>query len=264
METEKNLRSSHEHQSDQAYIIVKAAPRSSQKFGETVCIAGIDISGNWVRLYPVSFRYLGEPQKFSRWDLVKYRWRRPTTASDDRDESRRVDPDSIQILGQLPAKERNSFLNRVAVTGLKKERDSGRSLALLRIEFLEFKYRRKSTEDLAKEIAIHKQLRDQSDLFVAEQIIPREACPYAFIYRYRDEDGEHEGTCQDWETEATFFRRRSEMDEARALAWMQNMFGVEYPKRGMALAMGTHRYRSDQWLINGVIRLNNDAQASLL
>ena len=101
METEKNLRSSHEHQSDQAYIIVKAAPRSSQKFGETVCIAGIDISGNWVRLYPVSFRYLGEPQKFSRWDLVKYRWRRPTTASDDRDESRRVDPDSIQILGQL-------------------------------------------------------------------------------------------------------------------------------------------------------------------
>lgn len=263
MTAEKNLQSTHEHQSDQAYIIVKAAPRSSQKFGETVCIAGIDTSGNWVRLYPVSFRYLGEPQRFRRWDLVNYRWRRPTTTSDDRDESRRVDPDSIQISGQLPAKERNSFLDRVAVTSLKRERESGRSLALLRIEVLEFKCRKKSPDDLAKEMAIHKQLRDQSDLFVAEQIIPREACPYSFIYKYRDADGEHEGTCQDWETEATFFRRRSETDEQRALAWMQNMFGAEYPKRGMALAMGTHRYRSDQWLINGVIRLNEETQASL-
>jgi hypothetical protein len=263
VDPEKHLRSSHEHQSDQAYIIVKAAPRSSQKFGETVCIAGIDLQGNWVRLYPVSFKYLGEPQRFSRWDLVNYRWRRPTAASDSRDESRRVDPDSIQISGQLPSKERDRFLNRVAVSGLKKERELGRSLALLRVEFLEFKYRKKSADDLAKETEIHKQLRDQSDLFVAEQIIPREACPYSFIYRYRDEDGEHEGTCQDWETEATFFRRRSEMDEAKALAWMENMFGVEYPKRGMALAMGTHRYRSDQWLINGFIRLNEETQGSL-
>lgn len=263
METDKNLLSSHEHQSDQAYIIVKAAPRSSQKFGETVCIAGIDNHGHWVRLYPVSFKYLGEPQRFSRWDLVNYRWRRPTASSDVRDESRRVDPDSIQILGQLPIRERNGFLDRVAVTSLKKEREAGKSLALLRIEFLEFKYRKKSPHDLAKETAIHKQLRDQSDLFVAEQIIPREACPYSFIYRYRDEDGEHEGTCQDWETEATFFRRRSEMDEQKALAWMENMFGIEYPKRGMGLAMGTHRYRSDQWLINGVIRLNDETQGRL-
>jgi hypothetical protein len=260
----KILRGSLEHQSDQAYIIVKAAPRSSQKFGETVCIAGIDIDGRWVRLYPVSFRYLGEPQKFRRWDLVKYRWRRPTAASDIRDESRRVDPGSIQIVGELATKERNSFLNRVAVSGLKKEREAGRSLALLKMEFVDFRHKRKTDDELTKEAAVHQILRDQSDMFVAEQVIPREPCPYSFIYRYRDDDGQHEGTCQDWETEATFFRRRSETNEKSALDWMNNMFGAEYPKRGMALAMGTHRYRSDQWLINGVIRLNDELQGQLL
>jgi hypothetical protein len=253
-----------EHQSDRAYIIVKAAPRSSQKFGETVCIAGINSNGSWVRLYPVSFRYLGVPQRFSRWDLIEYRWRRPTATSDIRDESRRVDPDSIQIIGELHKSERNSFLNRVAVSGLKREREYGRSLALLKMEFIDFMHRKKSSEDLAKEALIYSQLRAQSDMLVSEEIIPREPCPYSFVYRYRDDDGEHEGTCQDWETEATFFRRRAETNTESALEWMLMKFGEEYPKLGMALAMGTHRYRSDQWLINGVIRLNADPQGLLL
>jgi hypothetical protein len=45
---------------------------------------------------------------------------------------------------------------------------------------------------------------------------------------------------------------------------MAAKFGDEYPKRGMALAMGTHRYRPDQWLINGVIRLKDEAQLALI
>ena len=42
------------------------------------------------------------------------------------------------------------------------------------------------------------------------------------------------------------------------------MFGVLYPKKGMALAMGTHRYRKEQWLINGVVRFSESAQLDLL
>ncbi|WP_157967193.1 hypothetical protein [Elioraea thermophila] len=41
------------------------------------------------------------------------------------------------------------------------------------------------------------------------------------------------------------------------------MFKVEYPRRGMLLAMGTHSRFPDTWLINGVIRLNESAQANL-
>jgi hypothetical protein len=42
--------------SAEAVVIVKAAPQVGRRHGETVCCAGIDVYGNWLRLYPVSFR----------------------------------------------------------------------------------------------------------------------------------------------------------------------------------------------------------------
>ena len=102
-------------------------------------------------------------------------------------------------------------------------------------------------------------------MFAPRQMVPMRTCPYVFKYRYRDDDGLHEGTCQDWETEQTFFARlRDQASEAAALQWMNRKFGEEYPRLGMALAMGTHRYRADQWLINGVIRLKDEPQLVML
>jgi hypothetical protein len=250
-----------EHRTDESYIIVKAAPRRSNKYGETVCIAGLNANGTWVRLYPVSFVYLNEPQKFSRWDKVSYRWSLP---KDIRTESRRVDPNSIQIVGKLPRSEITTFLNRSIVTSLVREREFNRSLALIRPEILEFWHEAKSQADIAEQEKVQNQLRNQLDMFAHKDAIPTRACPYEFKYRYRDNDGIHIGTCQDWETETTFFRRRSETDETQALEWMVQKFGVEFPAKGMALAMGTHRRFQDQWLINGVIRLDEEKQINLI
>lgn len=50
----------HDLTEDEAIILVKAAPRRSEAFGETVCCAGIDRNDRWVRLYPVSFRHLDD------------------------------------------------------------------------------------------------------------------------------------------------------------------------------------------------------------
>jgi hypothetical protein len=212
----------------------------------------------------VSFKELSDAQRFGRWDKVAYRWRRPSGVSDLRDESRRVDPHSITIVGKLPERERNRFLNRVAVTSLRAEREVGRSLALLKPEITGFFVRRKSDQDFENEVKIREALKAQSDLFVRDNVIPKEACPFSFHYKYIDDDGSHEGTCQDWETEATFLRRRYELGEAKAVAWMEETFGQVYPAKGMALAMGTHRYRHDQWLINGVVRLSEEPQLSLV
>lgn len=258
------LGSGREFKQSECYIIVKAAPRTSQKFGETVCIAGLTGEGDWVRLYPVSFRDLEDSQRFGRWHRITYRGRRPDKQSDSRIESRRVDPHSIQIIGELPERQRNSFLNRVAVNGLRRELEQGRSLALLKVDVTDFYYRKKSLDDLKKEQVAREQLISQSDFFVAEKIIPRNPCPFSFHYKYLDEDGSHVGTCQDWETEATFLRRRAELGEVEALNWMMRTFGEEYPRKGMALAMGTHRYRADQWLINGIVRFEEEKQMSFL
>jgi hypothetical protein len=211
-----------EHIEDEAFIIVKAAPRASSTYGETVCIAAIDQNGHWVRLYPVSFRQLTDAQKFGRWDRIKYRWRKPTASSDKRIESRRVDQNSIDIVGKLKDRDRHAFLNRATITSLQREFSAGRSLALLKCEILELRCERRTADEMDKQAQVYKGLRDQPDLFAISAMVPREVCPYQFKYRYRDDDGDHEGTCQDWETEATFLRRRAELSsEAKALEWMQ-------------------------------------------
>ncbi len=103
-------------------------------------------------------------------------------------------------------------------------------------------------------------------MFQLSENVASEASPFSFKYTYRDDDGIHTGTCQDWETEATFLRRRAEFQsETQALDWMQNKFGVELPARGIVLAMGTHKRRLDQWLINGIVQVASEPlQQSML
>ena len=250
---------------DEAFILVKAAPRRSNTLGETVCCAGLDRAGHWVRLYPVSFRQLEDAQRFARWDRIRYRWGRPKASKDTRSESRRVDPNSVEIVGAVRAAERHGLVNRCAVTSLKREHEAGRSLALLRAEVLEFWAEPRDADQLREREAVLNLLRAQDDMFAPKTLIPMRSCPYEFKYRYRDDDGIHVGTCQDWETEQTFFARlRDQRSERAALEWMIAKFGNEYPQKGMAFAMGTHRYRATQWLINGVIRVNEERQPNLL
>jgi hypothetical protein len=246
--------------STEAIVIIKAAPQVGQRHGETVCCAGIDLYGSWLRLYPVSFRLLEEGNRFARWDRIRFKWRLPS--DDNRPESRRVDQDSIEIVGQLKRPERERFLAKCVVTSLQRERDAGKSLALLKPEIIEFVTERKLLSEIAEETARFEALRAQADLF-AKQTTPYHPCPFRFKYRYRTEDGERFGTCQDWETEATYFNWSRSYGESRAVEEVHRVFGEEYPRRGMLLAMGTHSQYPDTWLINGVIRLPKIEQGSL-
>lgn len=246
----------------EAVVIVKAAPQPGQRRGETVCCAGIDIHGNWLRLYPVAFRTLDEGQKFGRWDRIRFQWRLPN--DDQRPESRRVDQNSIRIVGELKPGERQRFLAARIVTSLKREREANRSLALLQARIQGFSYERKADDEFAREVAAFAALHLQADLFNTKPLIPYQPCPFKFQYRYEMDDGVRQGTCQDWEIEATFFNWRRSYGEERALADMQRIFGEEYPARGMLLAMGTHSLYPDTWLINGVVRLDEIEQLALL
>ena len=244
----------------EAVVIIKASPQVGDRHGETVCCAGIDLYGRWLRLYPVSFRLLDRNKKFARWDRISFSWRRPR--DDPRPESRRVDQDSIAIQGILPKSERPGFLDKAIVTSLRREREAGRSLALLRAEIVGFFVEKKTSSQMEDEAARFERVRAQTDLFSKESV-PHRVCPYKFKYTYRMDDGERTGTCQDWETEATFWNWSRMKGEAAALEEMQRIFGEEYPRKGMLLAMGTHSLYPDTWLINGVVRMNSSGQATL-
>ena len=113
----------------EAVILVKASPQVSKRHGETVCCAGVNNKGEWVRLYPVSFRSLDQASQFRRWDRIRFRWKRPQ--DDRRPESLRVDHQSIEIIGELKQRERLNFLSRLEVSSIGKVMEEGKTLALL-------------------------------------------------------------------------------------------------------------------------------------
>jgi hypothetical protein len=216
----------------------------------------------WLRLYPVSFRTLDQARQFRRWDRIRFRWKKPQ--DDTRPESLRVDHQSIEVIGELKPKERLNFLSRLEVSSINKVKSGGKTLALLRPRNVKFLIERKSAVTLQEEKAKFQALAAQADLFNTSPLIPYDPCPYAFKYSYETDDGKREGTCQDWETDAAFYNWNRHYGEQKALEHMQRVFGNDYPKKGMVLAMGTHSLYPDVWLINGIIRLDDVTQMSLL
>jgi hypothetical protein len=141
---------------------------------------------------------------------------------------------------------------------------AGRTLTLVRPREPRFIIELKATEELEEERAERATLHAQAELFPVRRFVPLEPCPHRFKYAYRIDDGRREGTCEDWETEATYFNWRNRYGEQRALSEMQRMFGDRYPTEGMAFAMGTHSRFPDRWLIVGVLRFNEVQQPTLL
>lgn len=82
---------------EQVLITVKTYPTPAKKGIEVSCTAGITSTRQWIRLFPLPFRYLADAQKFK-----KYQWIEAsvTKAPDPRPESHIVDLDSIKVLGK--------------------------------------------------------------------------------------------------------------------------------------------------------------------
>ena len=247
-------------------ILIKAAPRIGETHGELVCYAGIDDAGNWVRLYPVSFKTLEDSQKFGRWDIIEYDWKMPK--GDARSESRRIEHKSLRIVDSLSRRFQKDFVARHVVESLEEESAANRSLALIRPSNPVFVVEKKDASTIAKETELadlwHQ--HDNAGLFGAtnKAFVPRKVAPHSFKYKYETKDGKREGTCQDWELEATFLKWRQKYGEQDTLAKMKHTFGEEYPKSGFVLAMGTHKAYPRQWLINGVIRLDHGSEDDVM
>jgi hypothetical protein len=61
-----------------------------------------------------------------------------------------------------------------------------------------------------------------------------------------------------------FWRESRRTSEAKALEWMDHVFNEDYPKQGMAFAIGNQAKRPHTWQLLGVIRLDELDQGDLL
>lgn len=241
-------------------VLIKAAPEIGRTHGETVCVAGIDRLGAWHRLYPVPYRDLSAEQRFKRWDIIRVRWRRPS--NDDRSESKRIDPQTLKVVGAVRRAEWPSFIDRAEVMSLEEEDRCGRSLALIRPEKPRFLVRRLTPKELAKSQRRRDELHAQPDMF-ADPEIPKEAPPFRFSFQFRHAGRDREHQCIDWETEQTFFKWRNKYGEARAIEFMRETWG-HFDDRGLVFAMGTHRVKHwKTWLLSSLIRAPKTTQFQL-
>ena len=79
-----------------ACVVVKTYPVPATNGIEVSCTAAISEAGQWLRLFPVPFRFLEGDQRFKKYQWINLRVRR---SSDSRPESYNIDPGSITLVG---------------------------------------------------------------------------------------------------------------------------------------------------------------------
>ncbi|WP_320668778.1 hypothetical protein [Patulibacter defluvii] len=205
--------------------VVKAYPALSATYGEVSCVAGVEMGPagpeGWVRLYPVSFRALGDGARFAKYQPITLRVRPPS--NDRRPETWRPDQDSIRVAGDALStrdgwRARRPWIEPLMAESmcelLRRQRLDGTSLGI---------FRPRAVEDLViapVEVARAKQQAmaawaGQTSLMGFgtqernEQLRAIELMPWRFIYNYRCADracGGHRQSITDWEI-FQFYRR---------------------------------------------------------
>jgi hypothetical protein len=254
--------------SDECFILIKAQPHRSSKYFETVCCAGVGRDHKWRRQYPVPFRILQDSQKFGRWSWIKYRF--VSSEQDRRAESQKVLPETLIVGDPIRSSERANFLQPLVRSSFAEADERRESLCLIRPRNLELRAIAKSESEIRDEAQKHKDLADQMSLFDATAE-PLKPCAMSFFVDWVDQDGKsrsHE--CDDWETSAAYNRFEREYGSSHAIEILKRKYEEEYFKAGLVLGFSTHSRRNiefgtqNQWLLVGLIRLNETSQSSLL
>ncbi len=187
-------------------ITVKGYPSPSKKYGETVCTAGVDLTtNNWIRLYPVPFRFLTFDKQFKKYSIIKANVRK--AKNDARPESYNIDCGSIQFIDWISSadgwKKRKKFIEPLAAKSMceieRLSKTENLSLGFFKpnrnVEFSSHPVSRKSKPG-------ERMFYDQPDLFIPEKE-SLEKIPYIFRYHYYCENefdckGHHQ-CIVDWE-----------------------------------------------------------------
>lgn len=242
-------------------ITVMTYPHPSTGYQELVCTAGVSESGDWIRLYPVDYRYRPHHQQFRKYQWIEAELEEAGHGQDKRPESRRPNLDSIKILGE-PLDTKNDWATRRAiidamphhtVNELKAKYDVDRtSLGIVRP---------KKVIDLEIRPADPEWKPEWQNLFAQLKLFgppqkPLRKLPFSFHYIFECEDSEkpHTAMCEDWELGTLFLREAARLgSDEKAAESVQNKFLGELCRedKDTRFFMGT-RFPYNVWLVVGV------------
>ncbi len=244
-------------------VTVKAYPNLSRKYGETVCVAGIDLHTNqWIRLYPIPFRDLDSDQRFKKYNIIEVKAAK--AKNDHRPESYKVDRNTIKVVGSVDYK-----LNKVNWVERKKavlptlsksmceilglSQSESKSLGIFKPKNVSFSWEKVTAEDKKKRQTYYA----QQD-FLEKKKDPLEAIPYVFRYSFFCAG---EKNCQghtyaiiDWEIAQSFrsWRRRYKTTEKLLEMIEKKWIGmICAPKRDTYFYVGNQLRFRDNFMILG-------------
>ena len=200
-------------------ILVQTEPNISEKYGETVCTAGITRDLNWIRLYPIQRRINTTIAKYRKYDWIECETRLNENNTDTRKESRKVNAESIKKLESMSGdwSVRRRFLLQKGIQVFQKMDDilegaktNSISLCLFKPKkVIRFYTKETGDEFTKKEQNIIDNLKNQGYLFSLDEIgisdVQFKKVPYSFICQFTDIDGKCSNlTILDWEITTNF------------------------------------------------------------
>ena len=269
------------------FITVKTYPQPSSRYGELVCTAGLLNGEQWVRIYPIPFRFLQDKQQ----QYPKYSWitldleRRTQDFRPESYRPRRGIDEPIQVgkvLGTQGAWDgRKEFVLKEVFTSMQeliklaKAKPKYKSLATLKpAEIVDFEIE-ETDRDWKEKIIAQNQQGNIFETNVKGEMQTRQyvrKLPYKYSYKILSEGDDRPRTMmiEDWEIGALFWNclKKTDGDEEAANALVrQQYFNTFLEKRDVYLFLGTtlqHHLRSrNPFVIVGVFYPPKTPQVSL-
>lgn len=242
-------------------ITVMTYPHPSRGYQELVCTAGITETGDWIRLYPIDYRYRPREQQFHKYQWIEVEVEPKGAKNDNRKESRKPKPESIRVLGQRLSsdhgwQDRRRIIDTMphsTVRELVLAHETDRtSLGIVRPKrVLDMEIRPASQEWKPEWENLFKQMT----LFGPPQK-PLRKIPFTFHYVFECEDSDkpHTAMCEDWELGTLFLHEADRLgsDEAAAESVKKKFLGdLCREDRDTRFFMGT-LFPYNTWLVLGV------------
>jgi hypothetical protein len=243
-----------------ALIVVRTYPTPAKKGVEVSCTAAVTDRGEWLRLFPVPYRFLSHDQRFR-----KYQWINVSVEKadgDPRPESYKIRADSIQILGDpLPtdhewhARKAIVFpLKRHCLCCLKKtlETDGSPTLGLFKPRTIKRLIIDEASEEWDEgQLNILRQAR----LFGDAPKESLEKVPFTFQYEFtcdHDECKGHTLSCTDWEMGEAWRSWKAEYGDEWEVKFRQRFETEMLGKYDTHFYVGTVHQHPKSWIIVGL------------
>lgn len=241
-------------------ITVMTYPHPSEKYEELICTAGISDRGEWVRLYPIDYRYRPREQQFRKYQWIDVELGPRGHKGDGRKESREPRLDSITLVGEsIPAtngwEARREIIDRMphhTVNELAQLYEADRtSLGIVRpARVLDIEITPAEPHWKPKWQNLHQQLR----LF-GDPPKPLRKIPFEFRYVFECEDSEkpHRALITDWELGMLYLHEEARLgsEQAAADSVKKKFFGeICRADKDTRFYMGTV-YPYNQWIVIG-------------